>query len=63
MDPVIATHVLDKQEKYSLSTEIMGKPYIAAYAPLVDGEGKTGKERIYRRGNREQNKTGRMVKE
>jgi len=41
MDPVIATHVLDKQEKYSLSTEIMGKPYIAAYAPLIDGDGNT----------------------
>ena len=41
MDPVIATHVLDNQENYAVSTEIMGEPYIAAYAPLIDGEGKT----------------------
>ena len=41
MDPVIATHVLDNQEDYSVSTTIMDKPYIAAYSPLIDGEGKT----------------------
>ena len=41
MDAEIAKKVLDNQENYSVETEIMGKPYIAAYAPLIDGEGNT----------------------
>lgn len=39
MDSAIAKTVLDNKENYSAETEIMGKPYIAAYSPIIDGNG------------------------
>ncbi len=37
----VAKIVLDNQETYNAQTEIMGNTFMAAYKPLIDGEGKT----------------------
>lgn len=39
MDSAIAKKVLDNKENYLAQTEIMNKPYVAAYAPIIDGDG------------------------
>lgn len=39
MDSAIAKTVLDNKENYLADTQIMGKPYVAAYQPIIDGNG------------------------